>query len=82
MTFNYYPMKYFKQQKWRKRSNLKHMSNRKALEIMWVNVKVQEKRKVKAFLKEIKTFQPKATLHLPTLIQLYPGQSRSAIPRK
>ena len=44
------------------------MSNRKALETIWVNVKVQEKRKEKAFLKEIKTFQPKATLHLPILI--------------
>lgn len=44
------------------------MSNRKALETIWVNVKVQEKRKEKAFLKEIKTFQPKATLQLPILI--------------
>ena len=32
------------------------MNRRKTLEIMWVNVKVQEKGKEKAFMEEIKTF--------------------------
>ena len=30
------------------------------------------------FMGEVKTFQTKTTLHLPTLLQLYPGQVRSA----
>ena len=48
-------------------------SQRKTLEIMRVNVKVREKRREKAFIEELKRFQPKTTLHLPILLQLYPG---------
>ena len=42
------------------------------LEIMWVLLRTE-----KAFMGEVKTFQTKTTLHLPTLLQLYPGQVRS-----
>ena len=48
------------------------MNQREALETMWINVKIREKRREKVFMEEVKTFQPKTTLHLPT-IQLYSG---------
>ena len=55
------------------------------LEIMRVNIKVQKKkkkkkkkkRKEKAFMEEVKILQPKTTLHLPTVFQLYPVQVHS-----
>ena len=48
------------------------------LEIMRVNIKVQKKkRKEKAFMEEVKILQPKTTLHLPTVLQLYPVQVHS-----
>ena len=53
------------------------MNKRKTLEIMWVKVKVGEKRKEKAFMEKLKTFGPKTTIQLPTLFQLYPEQVRS-----
>ena len=46
------------------------MNKRKTIEIMWVNVNVQEK-KGKASKEEEQAFQPKTTLHLPTLFELY-----------
>ena len=56
------------------------------LEMMRVNIKVRKKkkkkRKEKAFMKEVKILQPKTTLHLTTLLQLYPVQVRSKIPQK
>ena len=44
---------------------------------MLINVKIQEKRREKAFMEEVKTFQPKATQHQPTQLQHYPGQVHS-----
>ena len=38
---------------------------------MWINVKEFEKKEDKDFYKEVKIFQPKTTLHLPTSLQLY-----------
>ena len=58
------------------------MNQRKTLEIMWVNVKVGEKLKEKAFMEKLKTFVPKKTVQLPTLLQLYPGQVCSTTPHK
>ena len=58
------------------------MNKRKTLENMWVNKKVLEKRKEKAFMKEAKKFQLKTTLHLPTLLRLYLRPLRSAKPHK
>ena len=59
------------------------------LEMMRVNInflkkkkKKEKKRKEKAFMKEVKILQPKTTLHLTTLLQLYPVQVRSKIPQK
>ena len=45
------------------------MNRRKTLETMWVNVKVRQKIKEKAFMEGLKTFQPKTTLPLPSLPQ-------------
>ena len=39
------------------------MNQRKSSEIMWVNVKVREKKKGKDFYERIKTFQTKTTLN-------------------
>ena len=51
------------------------MNQRKTLEIMWVNVKVREKREEKAFMKEVTIFQSKKTpIPIPVLIQLHPGK--------
>ena len=48
---------------------------------MCVNLKAREKkkkkRKEKTFMEEVKNISAKATLHRPTLLQLYPGQIRS-----
>ena len=33
--------------------------NRRKTEIKWVNIKVQEKRREKAFIEELKAFEPK-----------------------
>ena len=49
---------------------------------MWVNVKVSKKRKEKDFMEELKAFRPKATVQLPTLLQLYPEQVLSTTPHK
>lgn len=49
---------------------------------MWVNLKVREKRKGKAIVEKVKTFQPKTALHLPVLLQFYPGQVRATTPHK
>ena len=49
---------------------------------MWVNVKVREKRREKTLMEELKTFQLKTTLHLPTLLQLYLEQIHSTTPHK
>ena len=66
-------MKYFKKQKWRTTSNLKHYQS-KTLEIILVNVKVGEKRKEKDSMEELKTFKSKTTvLPTTTLLQLYSG---------
>ena len=54
--------------KWKTGSNA--MNQSKALEIMWVNVKIPEKRREKGFMKEVKTIQARTTLHLPTLSAL------------
>ena len=43
---------------------------------MRVNVTAREKKK-KSFMEEVKNISAKATLHRPTLLQLYPGQIRS-----
>ena len=48
-------MKYFKKQKWRTGINLKPYESEKKSEIMWVNVKVGEKKKRKGFYGGIKT---------------------------
>ena len=46
---------------------------------MWLDVKVREKRREKAFMEKVNAFHPKATPHLApstshtSLIQLYPG---------
>ena len=50
------------------------MNQRKTFQIIWVNVKVRRKKRDKTFTEELKTFQPKATLQLPTLLKLYSGQ--------
>ena len=33
-------------------------------------------------MEEVKAFKPRATLHLPTLLQLYAGQVHSVTPHK
>ena len=43
---------------------------------MWVNLKVQDRRREQAFMREGKTFQPKATQYPATLFQIYPEQVR------
>ena len=48
-------MKYFKKQKWRTGINLKPYESEKKSEIMWVNVKVGERKKRKGFYGGIKT---------------------------
>ena len=58
------------------------MNQRKTIEIMWVNVKVGEKRREKVFMEELKIFQPKTTVQLPTLLQLSSGQDCSTTPHK
>ena len=52
-------MKYFKKQKWRTGINLKPYESEKKSEIMWVNVKVGEKKKRKGFYGGIKTIWAK-----------------------
>ena len=54
----------------------------KKKEIIWVNLKAGEKRREKAFLEEVKTFEQKKIVQLLTLLQLYPGQVRSTTPHK
>ena len=49
---------------------------------MWVNVKVGGKSREKSFMEELKTFEPKTIVQLPTLLQLYRGQVLSPTPRK
>ena len=56
MTFSWL-MKYFKKQ----------IQGTKTQSI-WVNVKIREKRKEKTFMEIVKTFSPKASLLLPTLL--------------
>ena len=58
------------------------MNQKKTLEIMWVNVKVGEKRRERAFMEELKTFESKTTVQLPTLLEFYPGQVHSTTPHK
>ena len=53
------------------------MKQRKALEIMWVNVKVLEKIREKAVMEVVNTFKPKTILHLPTVLLLLPRQVHS-----
>ena len=53
----------------------KRYESEKSLEIMWVNVKVDGKRREKVFKEELKTI-----LQLPTLLQLYSEQVRSRTP--
>ena len=56
--------------------------NQRKTWIIWVNVKVWDKRRGKGFMQEVETFKPRATLYLPTLFHLYAGQVHSVTPYK
>lgn len=49
---------------------------------MWVNIKVGKKRREQALMEELKTFEPKPTVQLPTLLKPYPEKVCSKIPNK
>ena len=71
-------MKYFKKQKWGRRSDLKRYKSEENIKRYMDKCKSLKKRKEKAFMEEVKAFQPKTTLQLPTLFnQHYPGKFRS-----
>ena len=72
-------MKYLNKKKWRTRSNLKRCESEKNIRNYVGKCKsLRKKRRYKALMKEVKTFQLKTTLHLLTLLQFYSGQVRSA----
>ena len=58
------------------------MDQRKTLEVMWLNVKVGWKRREKTFMEKLKTFEPKMTVKLPSLLQFHPRQVSSTTSHK
>ena len=81
MTFIWL-MNYFKKQKWRTRSNLKPYELEKNIRNYVGKFKSWRKSKRKGFYGRIKTFEPRTTVQLLTLLQLYPAQVRSTTPHK
>ena len=67
MTFRWL-MKYFKKQKLRTRSNLRHIESEKNI---CNRNNIIGKIREKVFMKKLKTFQLKTTLHLIIQLQLY-----------
>ena len=60
---------YFKKQKLRTGTNSKRYEKEKNIIIHMVKCKSSRVKREKAFVEEVKTFKPKTTLYLPTLLK-------------